>query len=99
MSKEDQKKMAIHVIDSLNTKLAAQVDDYCKCLQSGTIQSCQPTYVELCTTYDSCHSRIESASMAGLFTADEYKQYKGQATSLFDKKAACAKAAMARGAQ
>ena len=94
MSADDQKKQVIHIIDSLNTSLEAQVNDYCKCLESGTIQSCQPIYEKLCITYNSASRRTEDAFMNHVITKEDNDKLHGKTASLFDKKAVCAKAAM-----
>lgn len=94
MSKEDQKKATIHVIDSLNTALEGQVNDYCKCLETGTIKDCQPLYEKLCMTYDSAKRRTEDAFLKTIITKEENDKMDGKTGSLFDKKAACAKAAI-----
>lgn len=96
MSKEDQQKMAVHIIDSLNVKLETQVNDYCKCLETKGIKDCQPIYVDLCATDDSVSRRTRDASLSAIITPEDYKKLNAKTVSLFDRKAECAKAAMKR---
>jgi hypothetical protein len=94
MSKDDQKKLVIHQIDSLNKSLESQVDEYCKCLETGTVKDCQPIYEKICVTYDSASRKTENALMGNIITTEDNEKLHGKTASLFDKKAACAKAAM-----
>lgn len=96
MTKEEKTKLAIHTVDSLNSKLEGQVNDYCKCLDTKTIKDCQPIYEALCVTYDSASRKTRDAAIDGLLTKDDEKRLHMETAKWFDKKAACAKVAMRR---
>jgi hypothetical protein len=96
MSKEDQAKQVIHQVDSLNSKLEGQANDYCKCLETKSTNDCQSIYVDLCTTYDSASAKTRDAAYGGLITKDEEQRLHKATAKQFDRKAACAKAAMRR---
>jgi len=88
------KKNFLQSLDSMNAKLEEQVNDYCKCLETGTVDECNDKYQVFGATWLTVSKQTDD-SYKYKVTPEESKMVRDKTNELFDKKATCVKEAMA----
>ena len=82
--------------EAMVTKLTGQADAYCKCLETGTIESCQPDHLAASETWDKIRKQSEESYVHHVIEKADYERLQKAANAQFDRKAMCAKARMAK---
>ncbi len=93
---KSEKDSPLKTLDEMGVKLTKQVDDYCTCLETKTIKDCQPLYDLLGDTWKALSDQTTEAYTKHKIEKADYDRLLKIDRDQFDRKAACAKANMAK---
>jgi hypothetical protein len=94
--KKEPEGPGVPELDALVTKLTGEADAYCKCLETGTIQSCNQYHLAASDSWDQIRKQSESSYVHHVIEKADYDRLQKAGNQQFDRKAMCAKARMAK---